>query len=74
MIKLNKEGLAPAIVQDIHTKEVLMLGYVNRDSLDHSIADGRVWFYSRSRQKLWPKGETSQNYMNLVTEILNQNG
>jgi phosphoribosyl-ATP pyrophosphohydrolase/phosphoribosyl-AMP cyclohydrolase len=42
-----------------------MLGYVNRDSLNHSIADGTVWFYSRSRQKLWQKGESSQNYMNL---------
>lgn len=70
MIKLNQEGLAPAIVQDIHTKEVLMLGYVNPDSLDHSIADGKVWFYSRSRQKLWQKGESSQNYMNLKSILV----
>ena len=63
MIRLNEQGLAPAIVQDIKTKAVLMLGYVNPDSLQRTMEGGEVWFYSRSREDLWHKGETSGNFM-----------
>ena len=74
MIKLNEQGLAPAIVQDINTKEVLMLGYVNPGSLKRTMEGGQVWFYSRSREELWHKGETSGNYMHLVSAHLDCDG
>jgi phosphoribosyl-ATP pyrophosphohydrolase/phosphoribosyl-AMP cyclohydrolase len=61
------KGLAPAVVQDAETNQVLMLAYVNEESLNRMLEDGRTWFYSRSRQKLWNKGETSGNYQNLVS-------
>ncbi|MCL0044499.1 bifunctional phosphoribosyl-AMP cyclohydrolase/phosphoribosyl-ATP diphosphatase HisIE [Dehalococcoidia bacterium] len=64
-INLDNQGLIPAIVQDMNTKEVLMLGYVNPESLNRTIESGHVWFYSRSRQELWHKGETSGSYLNL---------
>jgi phosphoribosyl-AMP cyclohydrolase len=60
-LKLNEQGLIPAVVQDDDTGEVLMLGYMNEESLRRTIASGEVWFYSRSRQQLWHKGETSGN-------------
>ena len=60
-IKFDEKGLVPAIVQDADTGEVLMLGYMNRDSLRRTLDSGEVWFYSRSRQELWHKGETSGN-------------
>jgi phosphoribosyl-ATP pyrophosphohydrolase/phosphoribosyl-AMP cyclohydrolase len=63
MIRLNEQGLAPAIVQDIKTKAVLMLGYVNPDSLQRTMEGGEIWFYSRSREDLWHKGEVSGNFM-----------
>lgn len=53
--------LIPAIIQDYRTKEVLMLAYMNRQSLKKSLEDGTTWFWSRSRNKLWKKGETSGN-------------
>ena len=55
------DGLIPAIVQDATTGQVLMLGYMNRESLDHTVASGKVTFWSRSREELWTKGETSGN-------------
>ena len=58
-LKFNEKGLIPAIVQDADTGEVLMLGYMNEESLRRTLASGEVWFYSRSRQELWHKGETS---------------
>ncbi len=61
-VKFSPEGLVPAIVQDITTGKVLMLGYMNREALERTIETGRTWFWSRSRQKLWNKGETSGNY------------
>jgi len=60
-IKFDEKGLVPAIGQDADTGEVLMLGYMNRDSLRRTLDSGEVWFYSRSRQELWHKGETSGN-------------
>lgn len=57
--------LVPAIVQNDETGEVLMLAYMNRDSLQKSIETGRTWFFSRSRGRLWNKGETSGNYQTI---------
>jgi phosphoribosyl-AMP cyclohydrolase len=55
----NEHGLVPAIVQDDSSGEVLMMAWMNAESLDRSLAEGRTVFWSRSRQELWPKGETS---------------
>lgn len=59
------DGLLPAIVQDVHNREVLMLGYMNRDAFEASFGSGYVTFYSRSRSRLWQKGETSGNGLRL---------
>lgn len=61
-LKYDDKGLIPAIIQAYNTKKVLMLGYMNEESLKLTIETKRTWFYSRSRQKLWNKGETSGNY------------
>ena len=58
-LKYDSQGLIPAIVQDAVTKEVLTLAYMNEESYQKSIETGETWFYSRSRQELWHKGETS---------------
>lgn len=60
-IKYDDKGLVPAVIQDANTGEVLMLGYMNKESLSLTIKSGEVWFFSRSRQELWHKGETSGN-------------
>jgi phosphoribosyl-ATP pyrophosphohydrolase/phosphoribosyl-AMP cyclohydrolase len=60
-IKFDEKGLIPAVVQDAATGEVLMLGYMNEESLRRTLQSKEVWFYSRSRQELWHKGETSGN-------------
>jgi len=60
-LKFDEKGLIPAVVQDDDTGEVLMLGYMNQESLRRTQASGEVWFFSRSRQQLWHKGETSGN-------------
>ena len=65
MPKFDENGLVPAIIQDASTGEVLMLGYMNQESLERTIATGQVWFWSRSRQELWHKGATSGNYINI---------
>jgi phosphoribosyl-ATP pyrophosphohydrolase/phosphoribosyl-AMP cyclohydrolase len=57
------DGLLPVIVQDDATLRVLMLGYMNREAFERTQAEGRVTFYSRTRQRLWTKGETSGNYL-----------
>lgn len=62
MVKYNADGLVPAITQDIRTDEVLMLAYMNEESLKKTIETGNVHYYSRSRQKLWLKGETSGHF------------
>lgn len=67
-IDFEKMGnLVPAIIQDATTKTVLMLGYMNREAYDKTIETKRVTFFSRSRQCLWTKGETSGNFLNLVS-------
>lgn len=57
------DGLLPVVVQDAATLKVLMLGYMNREAYEKTLAEGRVTFYSRSRQSLWTKGETSGHYL-----------
>lgn len=66
-LKFNKHGLIPAIVQDAVTKRVLTLAYMNEESLKISMEKGLTCFYSRSRQELWLKGETSGNYQHIVS-------
>jgi phosphoribosyl-AMP cyclohydrolase len=60
-IRWDEHGLIPAIVQDINTKQILMLAYMNRQSLEQTIKMGETIFWSRSRQELWHKGATSGN-------------
>ena len=60
-IKFNEKGLIPGIAQDADTGEVLMLGYMDEEALRRTLSSGEAWFYSRSRQELWHKGENSGN-------------
>lgn len=60
-------GLVPAIIQDAETKNVLMLGFMNQEAYDKTVETGKVTFYSRTRKSLWTKGETSGNYLKLVS-------
>lgn len=66
-LKYNSDGLIPAIVQDHYTKDVLMLAYMNAESLEISIKEGYTCFYSRSRRELWRKGATSGNTQQIVS-------
>ncbi len=61
-LKFNKDGLVPAIAQDYRTGEVLMLAYMNKEALKKTIATKKAHYFSRSRNKLWLKGETSGNF------------
>lgn len=63
----KNNGLAPAIIQDNTTNKVLMLGYMNQEALEKTLKDGIVTFFSRSKKRLWVKGETSKNYLKLVS-------
>ena len=73
-IKLNEQGLLPAIAQDANTGQVLMMGYMNPGSLKRTMEGIQVWFYSRSREDLWHKGEMSGNYLNLKEAWLDCDG
>ena len=64
-LKFDDKGLIPAIIIDYYTKEVLTLAYMNKESLDISLKEGKTCFYSRSRKELWRKGETSKNYQHI---------
>ena len=66
IVKFNDQGLVPAIAQDSTSGTVLMLAWMNRDAIDQTLASGLVTYYSRSRQSLWQKGETSGNTQRLV--------
>ncbi|WP_172198170.1 bifunctional phosphoribosyl-AMP cyclohydrolase/phosphoribosyl-ATP diphosphatase HisIE [Saccharibacillus qingshengii] len=66
-VKWDAQGLAPAIVQDAQSKEVLTLAYMNEESLRRSIESGETWFWSRSRQEFWHKGATSGNVQRIVS-------
>ena len=57
----NADGLIPAVIQDAETREVLMVAWMNRESLQRTLETGQTWFWSRSRGELWHKGETSGN-------------
>ncbi len=61
------QGLAPAIVQDADNSDILMVGFMNREAFDTTLRTGYVTFYSRTRNKLWTKGETSGNRLKLVS-------
>lgn len=63
------DGLMPVIVQDVQTMKVLMLGFMNQEAYTKTKEEGKVTFFSRSKQRLWTKGETSENYL-IVKEIL----
>jgi phosphoribosyl-ATP pyrophosphohydrolase/phosphoribosyl-AMP cyclohydrolase len=66
-IKFDDDGLVPAVVQDAATSEVLMLAYMNAESLAKTIETGQTWFWSRARCALWHKGETSGNTQQVVS-------
>lgn len=61
--KKFSDGLVPAVIQDVDTSKVLMLGYMNKEAFDNTMSSGKVTFYSRSKQRLWTKGEESGNFL-----------
>ena len=65
-LKFDEKGLIPAVVQDVDTKEVLMLAYMNKESMKKTLIEKRACYFSRSREKLWTKGETSGNTQEVV--------
>ena len=69
-LKFDNRGLIPAIAQDINTGDVLMLAYMNQESLERTLDSGQAWFYSRSRQELWHKGATSGNYLSVCSVLI----
>ena len=74
MITFDDRGLLTAVVQNVRTKEVLMVAHMNREALKRTIAGPHVWFYSRSRKSLWEKGSTSGDYLNVVDLKLDCDG
>lgn len=66
-LKFDEKGLIPAVVQDFYTKQVLTVAYMNRESLEITLAEKKTCFFSRSRQELWRKGETSGNFQHVVS-------
>ena len=69
-LNFNKgDGLVPAVIQDSTTMQVLMVGYMNEEAYTKTVSEGRVTFFSRSRQRLWTKGETSGNFLTVI-EVL----
>jgi phosphoribosyl-AMP cyclohydrolase / phosphoribosyl-ATP pyrophosphohydrolase len=62
----KSDGLIPCIVQDANTRVVLMLGYMNEEAINKTLSEKRLTFFSRTKKRLWTKGETSKNYLNLV--------
>ena len=73
-VKYDERGIVPAIVQDADTGEVLMLAYMNAESLAKTIETGETWFWSRSRRVLWHKGETSGNTQRVVSISIDCDG
>ena len=70
----SPDGLIPAVVQDAQTGKVLMLGYMNREAYDKTAAENVVTFYSRSKQRLWTKGETSNNFLHVHEMLVDCDG
>src|SRR5918997_2523009 len=64
-LTFDANGLIPAVVQDASTRQVLMVGYMNREALRRTLESGQAWFWSRSRGELWHKGATSGHYLNV---------
>jgi phosphoribosyl-AMP cyclohydrolase / phosphoribosyl-ATP pyrophosphohydrolase len=73
-LKFDDRGLLPVVVQDVTTGAVLMLAWANREAVERTLATGQVWFWSRSRQSLWRKGETSGNTLTLVEAVADCDG
>ena len=73
-VKFDERGLVPVITQDAHTKDVLMLAYANRETLEESLQIKRMVYFSRSRNQRWLKGESSGNYQELVSLSLDCDG
>ena len=73
-VKFDERGLAPAVVQDARTRGVLMLAYMNAESLKRTLETGETWFWSRSRAQLWHKGETSGNTQRVADVLLDCDG
>jgi len=73
-LKFDERGLIPAIVQDVRTREVLTLAYMNAESFARTVETKETWFWSRSRNKLWHKGETSGNTQKVVEVLLDCDG
>ncbi len=73
-LKFDDKGLIPVIIQNATNNEVIMLGYMNKHSIEKTLQDRQIWFYSRSRSELWHKGATSGNYMNLVSIVADCDG
>jgi phosphoribosyl-AMP cyclohydrolase / phosphoribosyl-ATP pyrophosphohydrolase len=74
VVKFDERGIVPAVVQDAATGEVLMLAYMNSESLAKTIETGETWFWSRSRRALWHKGETSGNTQRVVSVSVDCDG
>ncbi len=73
-VKFDERGLVPAVVQDAQSKEVLMMAYMNKESLQKTLESGETWFWSRSRGELWHKGGTSGNTQKVVSVSLDCDG
>lgn len=73
-IRFDEKGLIPAVVQDVKTNAVVMLAYMNRESLLKTLATGYTWFWSRSRRELWNKGATSGNLQKVVELLYDCDG
>ena len=73
-VRFDERGLAPAVVQDSNTGEVLMLAYMNAESLAKTLETGETWFWSRSRAALWHKGESSGNTQRVVALSIDCDG
>ena len=73
-VKFDERGLVPAVVQDAHTRGVLMLAYMNAESLNRTLETRETWFWSRSRGQLWHKGETSGNTQRVADVLLDCDG
>lgn len=74
VLKFDKDGLIPAVIQDEVTKKVLMVAYMNKESLQRTFEEKKAVFFSRSRGELWLKGETSGNYMNVISVDIDCDG
>lgn len=73
-VKFDKNGLIPAVLQDYKTGEILMLAYMNKEALKRTLRDKKCWYWSRSRQKYWLKGETSGNIQKVRQVYLDCDG